>query len=58
MAMTSEQEAAIKAIQDPGCDFLKVTAISGAGKTTTLVNMAQAINPESGLYLAYNKAIA
>lgn len=35
-----------------------VDSVAGSGKTTLLVNITKAINPKSGLMLAYNKAIA
>ena len=35
-----------------------VSAVAGSGKTTLLIGIAERLNPESGLYLAYNKAIA
>jgi len=35
-----------------------INAVAGAGKTFTLVEIAKSINPDNGLYLAYNKAIA
>jgi len=39
-------------------ELLKVSAISGAGKTFTLVKLTEKINPKTGLYLAYNKSIS
>jgi F-box protein, helicase, 18 len=41
----------------PEGDHMKVVAFAGAGKTSTLKETAAAI-PKSGLYLAFNKAIA
>lgn len=38
--------------------LVKVNAISGAGKTSLLVGIAEALQPNNGMYLAYNKAIA
>jgi len=58
MAATQEQQLVIEKIQEPDCDFLKVSACSGSGKTFTLVKMVEAIKPQNGLYIAYNKAIA
>lgn len=38
--------------------LVKVNAVAGAGKTTLLIGIAEALDPTSGLYLAYNKSIA
>lgn len=35
-----------------------VAAVAGSGKTTLLVEIAKALKPVNGIYLAYNKAIA
>lgn len=56
MQLTEEQIAAVRAFQTG--DPLRVIAYAGAGKTSTLWAMAKAIPGRSGLYLAFNKAIA
>lgn len=58
MSATKEQKKIIKAIQKKKCKLLKVSACSGSGKTWTLVEMVKEYNPETALYIAYNKAIA
>lgn len=61
MSLTLEQEAVVRAgvrlywQDDDG--LLKVKAIAGAGKTHTLIELTKEINPNKGLYLAYNKSI-
>lgn len=35
-----------------------VAAVAGSGKTTLLIELAKALKPKNGIYLAYNKAIA
>ena len=52
---TAEQAAAVDAFLTGA--RLKVSALAGAGKTSTLVQMAQA-RAGSGLYLAFNRSIA
>jgi hypothetical protein len=37
---------------------LKIKAFAGAGKTSTLVSIANALSNKRGLYLAYNRSIA
>lgn len=54
-APTPEQQEAVEAFMTG--DSLKVTAFAGAGKTSTLVQMAN-VRDGSGLYLAFNRAIA
>lgn len=58
MQLTSEQQDIISTCLDPKTSLLTVEAVSGAGKTATLVEIAKALKPKSGMYLAYNKAIA
>jgi len=58
ITLTPEQQKIIDACLDPKIKLLLVEAVSGAGKTATLVAIAEALNPTSGKYLAYNKAIA
>ncbi len=53
--LTDEQNAAIQFFSTN--QSLKVNAFAGAGKTSTLVEMAKSTN-RSGLYLAFNKSIA
>ena len=57
-SLTKEQQDIIKEIQKPECSFLKVEAKSGSGKTHTLVEIANVIKPNNGIYLAFNKHIA
>lgn len=56
MKPTEEQQIAID-IATTG-ESTKVIAYAGAGKTSTLVAMAEAMPNRRGLYLAFNKAIA
>ena len=57
MARTKQQQAVIDAvINNDG--LVKTSAVAGSGKTFTLVELANELKPKSGLYLAYNKAIA
>ena len=56
MRLTDEQVAAVDAFS--GGDHLRTIAYAGAGKTSTLVSMARARPQASGLYVAFNKAIA
>lgn len=56
MKPTKEQLMALETVSN-GKD-LKLNAFAGTGKTSTLVLMAEALNPKRGLYLAFNKAIA
>lgn len=58
MTHTPEQSTIIKTCLDPNVKLVTVEAVSGAGKTATLIEIAKALKPKSGLYLAYNKAIA
>ncbi len=63
---TEQQKKAILTILNPKINLVKINAISGAGKTTTLFNIARAVSKYEhlhgqkfvGRYLAYNKAIA
>ena len=58
MILTDEQEKIIEQIKKPNCKLVKINAVSGAGKSSTLIEMAKALNVRSGLYVSYNKAIA
>jgi len=58
MTLTDEQQKIIDACLDPKITLLLVEAVSGAGKTATLIEIALATKPKRGRYLAYNKAIA
>ena len=58
MALTKEQQAVINTVAQEGPQLVKVKAVAGSGKTYTLVEMIKALQPKSGRYLAYNKAIA
>ncbi len=53
---TAEQQAAVAAAQTGR--NLVITAGAGSGKTSTLKLIADALDPMSGCYIAYNKAIA
>lgn len=54
---TPEQQAIIDHILiNEG--LVLVAAVAGSGKTTLLVEIAKALKPKNGIYLAYNKAIA
>ena len=58
--LTSEQQLALNfCVANPQCDKpVLINAVAGSGKTTMLTAIAAALKPTSGLYLAYNKAIA
>jgi superfamily I DNA/RNA helicase len=58
MKHTPEQVHIIDTAKNPSVSLVKVSAVSGAGKTSTLVGIAEALKPFSGLYIAFNKAIA
>ena len=58
MTLTNEQQNILKTISSPSCTLLKINAVSGAGKTSTLIEIANTLNSRNGLYMAYNKAIA
>jgi hypothetical protein len=55
MALTEEQAHAVELFK--GSQSLKISAFAGTGKTTTLIELAKSTK-NSGLYLAFNKAIA
>ncbi|OPX18911.1 MAG: hypothetical protein BZ151_12040 [Desulfobacca sp. 4484_104] len=55
-SLTDEQRAIIAAL--PHHKSIKVYALAGTGKTTTLKAIAQAYPKAKMLYLAFNKAIA
>ena len=57
MGRTSQQQAVIDAVINSQ-GLVKCSAIAGSGKTFTLVELIKELKPASGLYLAYNKAIA
>lgn len=56
MKPTQEQSAVVEAFAQ-GAD-LTVTAVAGAGKTSTLRMLGEAVPKRRGIYLAYNAAIA
>lgn len=58
MNLTDEQQLIVDTIAKPSTHLVSVNAVSGAGKTSLLTAIAERIQPQSGLYLAYNKAIA
>ncbi len=58
MKLTKEQQIIVNEIQKPECNFLKVEAKSGSGKTATLIQIAKVIQPKNGIYLAFSKHIA
>lgn len=55
MQLTQEQDAIVAAFTDD--QDIRVQAGAGAGKTSTLVELAKAKEDDDGLYIAYNKAI-
>lgn len=55
MNFTDEQKQAISLARQG--QTMKVSALAGTGKTSTLVGIAQATQGR-GLYLAFNKGIA
>lgn len=58
MKPTDEQLDLIQTVLDPNVTLVKGSAVAGSGKTATLMELAKAMNPQKGLYLAYNKSIA
>jgi hypothetical protein len=58
MGRTAQQQSVIDAAKDPSTNLIKVEAVAGAGKTFTLVELAKELNPQYGIYMAYNKSIA
>lgn len=56
--LTEEQKAILESVNDENCKLTKVNAVSGAGKTSTLIAVAKSLSVSKGRYLAYNKAIA
>lgn len=58
MSSTPEQLKCITTLQQPDCEFLSIEAVSGSGKTYLLTEIAKALKPSNGLYIAYSKAIA
>ena len=56
--LTKQQQTIISTIKQDSCTLLSVQAVAGAGKTSTLVAISEALDVKHGLYLAFNKAIA
>jgi len=56
--ITSEQQLVVDTTKSTKHSLVKVNAVSGSGKTYTLGQVVDAINPKKGLYLAYNKSIS
>jgi F-box protein 18 (helicase) len=60
--LTQEQQVVVEYTKSAKDELLLVDSVAGSGKTTLLVAIAEELkhdpNVESGLYLAYNKAIA
>jgi ABC-type dipeptide/oligopeptide/nickel transport system ATPase subunit len=55
-SLTDEQQVAVAHFQTG--ESLKIEAFAGAGKTSTLVALAESAKAKSGHYFAFNKAIA
>ncbi|MEI7590333.1 MAG: UvrD-helicase domain-containing protein [Deltaproteobacteria bacterium] len=53
---TEEQQSCIEKFQ--AVNHLKISALAGTGKTTTLYGIANYVPSKRGLYLAFNKEIA
>ena len=49
LILTDEQIKIIEAMKRPDCKLIKINAVSGAGKSSTLVEIAKALNVNSGL---------
>lgn len=58
MQLTQEQQTIIQTISNKDCNFVKINAVSGSGKTSSLIAIAEHLNVKNGLYISYNKAIA
>lgn len=59
MNLTEEQQHVVDyAKQAEDGELLLIDSVAGSGKTTLLRAVAEGLNVTSGLYLAYNKAIA
>ena len=56
MNPTKEQVVALETVTDG--KNLKLNAFAGAGKTSTLIMMAEKLGDKQGVYLAFNKGIA
>ena len=54
MTLTDEQNKIIEAMKRQDCKLIKINAVSGAGKSSTLVEIAKALKIKSGLYISYN----
>lgn len=57
MKPTEEQKKIVEMATNPDIQRLKINALAGTGKTTTLCMVANKLNCQS-LYLAFNKAMA
>lgn len=59
MSLTIEQQAIIDILKSSESDnrIVAVNSVAGAGKTYTAKAIAEALQPATGLYTAYNKAI-
>jgi len=58
MGLTPQQQEAVDAVCKEGPQLVKIKAVAGSGKTHTLIEIAKTLDPTSGLYLAYNRAIS
>jgi superfamily I DNA/RNA helicase len=56
--LTEEQQLILDKALEPGDEIIKVQACAGASKSFTLEKVAQALNPDSGIYIAFNKSVA
>ena len=55
--LTPEQQTIVDhVLKNPGLTL--INSVAGSGKTTLLCSIALALQPKSGLYLAYNKSVA
>ena len=57
MQTTSEQSEILNYVLNND-GLVMVESVAGSGKTTLLTEIAKALKPKSGLYLAYNKSVA
>lgn len=58
MKPTEEQQHVIDTVAKTTDSIVAVSAVSGAGKTSLLTAIEKTLKPKTGLYIAYNKAIA
>lgn len=58
MKLSEEQQKVITACKNKESDIIKVEAVSGAGKTATLLEIIKECKPKNSMYLAYNQKIA